>query len=207
MENSLDGKIRVLLVPSEGIVRLKGKPDYLSDNTRARCERALKAWNTGEYDIMVITGGKFSPPSEQTRPAADLMFDWFTRRGRGVRNDQVILETKSLDTYQNIQNSLYEIRRFVNSKLLHVRKGDEDEHFEIHVCTEFLHGLRFWVTFARAYGIWVKVIPVRQPRMTVMQVVLEMLVLIPLHVIDPFGNNWVSKRERRKRQEAARRRG
>jgi len=49
--------------------------------TPKRLLAGLNCWKTGQYDLIVTTGGVYMPPNIQTIPAARLMADWLTARG------------------------------------------------------------------------------------------------------------------------------
>lgn len=138
---------RVLLVPSCGIAPI----DRLqAGDTLFRCERALEAWRTGRYDYILCTGGIFNPPSIQTVAAATLMGLWFLERG--VPDAALVIEDRSLDTYENAAFGLVALRARLGS----VR-------WDISVMTQWQHAVRFFFTFFLGHGLLVELKPIHQP--------------------------------------------
>lgn len=135
---------KVLFVPSAGINPVNGLPP---ENTLARCKAGLKLWLTGKYDLILATGGVFNPPHVQTRPAGELMKEWFIVQG--VPKESVLAENKSLDTFENVYCGLEMLFAYGRP--------------EITVVTQWQHALRFWVTFRLGYGISVKLAPISYP--------------------------------------------
>lgn len=178
-------KIRILLVPAELIEPV----NQLSRRTLRRCEETMRLWLTGHYAYLVVTGGIFLPRSTQTLPAALLMtrllLSW------GVADSRVIVEGDSLDTYENIDNSVREIRR---------RLGDGSlDHLEVTVVTERSHGRRFELSFWNKYGLVVQIAPVSYPMSALDK--LKECIFAAIHFIDPHGtwpmarlNRWLRRR-------------
>lgn len=177
--------MRILLVPAERIDPV----DLLSPNTLCRCEAALKAWRSGQYDKLLLTGGYFLPKERQTKPAAESMKTWFLLKG--VAPKAILTETTSLDTYQNVAFALDVLRKegFTGS--------------EITVLTQYQHAIRFLATFFLAHGVRVRTIPIRQPQMRWVDWVVEWAVLIPCHLLDWKGTLFLARLNRQMRQRAA----
>lgn len=172
--------VRILMVPSWLLL----SHNQLSPaNTLPVCQEALKLWQTGAYDLLLLSGGLFLPAHIQSRPSSELMQDWFVEQGVDPR--QIVLETRSLDTYDNIRYSLEE--------LASVRIGE----FAITVCTHRIHGRRIKHTFRRAHGVDITVHPVPLPLRMMERCQQWMYVLY--HWLDPFGNGWLARRTRAKR--------
>ena len=190
--SNLGGQVvKVLLCPAELLTPM----DQLSSNTRRRCEAALALWQTGEYELMLLTGGRFLPQSVQTQPAAEVMAEWFKRRGVAV--DQIVVEHGSVDTYENIRLGMQRINSALTAR--HIFPIS----VEFTVCTQYQHCLRFLITFWLAHGIHIKTHAVRQPEMSWKDWCVEWLVLIPYHLYDWNGTGWVAETNRKKRHAAS----
>lgn len=177
--------LKVLLVPAE----LIDPVDTLSPNTRRRCLAAMEAWNIGGYDFVLMTGGLFLEPARQTRSAAETMSLWF--RLKFVPEERMLLEERSVDTYENIANSLGLLRE----------RGLGGA--EITVVTQLQHAIRFKITCWRAHGVRIRTIVVRQPEMSWKDWLLEWFVLIPIHILDRSGTGFISRWNKTKRRLAA----
>jgi len=177
--------LKILLVPAEAIDPL----NQLSANTLRRCEAALEVWRTGQFDRILVTGGMFLDQKRQTIPAATIMWDWFTKHG--VRDNQILVEPGSLDTYQNIDFGLRLLRE----------EGCADA--QITVITQYQHALRFAITFFLAHQRRINLIMIRQPAMLWKEWLMEWLVIIPYHLIDWRGTLWLARHNRAQRAAAA----
>ena len=176
-------EVKILFVPAE----LINPKNVLSDNTLCRCRAALKLWQSGDFDLLLLTGGLFLEPERQTRPASEIMRDWFVENG--VSQDWIRTERQSLDTYQNVSLSLQEL---------------QDVHIEsITVVTQYQHALRFLATFFLAHGQRIRVNMIRQPAMSWKDWFMEWLVLVPYHLIDWRGTLWLATWNRQQRRRAA----
>ena len=132
--------MKFLLVPSGGISAV----DELSTaDTLRRCKKGLQIWKEGNHDKLLVSGGIFNPRAIQTKPAGKLMADWFI--SHGVKEKDLIIEDRSLDTFQNVKFAVELLKDYKNP--------------EITVVTQFHHTFRFWITFFFVYGIRIK----RQP--------------------------------------------
>ena len=150
--------MRVLLVPSSNI-----------RNTKARCRAAVKYWREGNFDVIILAGG--------TYPNATVMKQWIEEKASRL-SDKIIIENKSLDTYQNIANSL---------KIIKARYPGRDID-EIGVVTNWQHGIRVRISLMFGYDIkQVKILPSQEP-VTIKQWCLEW-VFILIHLLDPRGDN------------------
>lgn len=132
--------MRYLFIPSCDV-----KPiDELSGTfTELRLRKGLELWRTGNYDCILVSGGVFYPQDVQNKAAGWLM--WFWLIGNVVASKAILIENKSVDTYENIRFGLQLI---------------PDIHLaDITIVTHWQHALRMKITFWRAYGLKVKVIP------------------------------------------------
>jgi len=171
--------MKVLLVPCGGI---SAKNQISSKDTLPRCLKALELWQTGQYDRIVVTGGIFLPQHIQTVPAGEIMRQWFEKQG--IEHDKILVENKSLDTYENV--------RYVLDKL----KEREIENPEITLVTQWQHSWRFWLTF-RSYGIKIKRHKVKF-KISWLTWLLE-FAFIFIHLIDPKGIWFFGRINRKKR--------
>ncbi len=89
-----------IFVPAEQVET----QDKLSARTIARLEKALQIHRKGEHVFFVVSGGIFNPPEIQTQPAGKLMKEWLI--AQGINQDLVLVEDRSLDTYENIERSM-----------------------------------------------------------------------------------------------------
>lgn len=171
----------VLMVPSWQVV----PPDMLCPlDSQLVCMEAHKLWRTGQYEWLLVSGGIFLPPKIQTRPAADLMGAWFEECG--VPRSRIIKESRSLDTFDNVRYSLYELWA----------RGIRDP--DITVCTHRIHGIRIRHTFKMAHRIDVRIHEVSLPLSIAEQVAQWLCVLYHRH--DTHGTGWFARAVRTRRQ-------
>lgn len=175
---------QILMVPSWQIV----PRDRLSPrDTQIVCRAALQLWNTGQYDLLLLTGGVFLPPRIQIRPSAELMKDWFM--SQGMESSRIVTETRSLDTFENIAFALAELRRL------------GVVHPDITVCTQWLHAARIRHTFQRAHGISIRVHAIRFD-MPWHDLAWQWF-CAAYHWYDPAGTGWLARTIRRRRHHAS----
>lgn len=175
--------MNILLIPSEKIEAV----DRLSVITKGRCDVGLRLWRTGYYNKVLVTGGLFLSPELQKTAAASLMCDYLI--DQGVPAHAIVVEDKSLDTFENISLGIRALESLgING--------------QITVVTQYQHAMRFWITFRLAHGIHVKIIPIRQP-VRFLDWCLEWLVLIPYHLLDWHGKYFLAKKNREQRQRNA----
>lgn len=122
--------MRVLLIPACSVIA----------HLLERLEKGLWLWRTGEYDVMVLTGGKGKYPNEIAHTYNNRMRDWTMSQQGHPTEAQLIIENQSCDTYSNIALSLERIR-------------ERGSITSITVVTQWQHGVRFRLTFKKAYGI------------------------------------------------------
>lgn len=196
MEQDSGSKIRVLMLPAEGIA----PTDQFTPNTMARLQTARQLVMREDFDLIVFSGGKFLDPWIQTKPAAILMRDWFFSIPCSLTRERGIVEIRSLDSYQNVHFTVDKLNRF------RIKAGLDWSQLDITVCTEYFHARRIATTFRLCYGIDVKIHGVKQPDMGVMAYVKEFFLNV-LHFLDPHGNSYIPRKNREARREAARRKG
>lgn len=161
---------RILLVPLgsvEPVNKLSEK------DTMIRMREALRMWNEGRQDYLLVTGGAFTSKKIMTVPGARVMKKWFI--ANGVSSSQIIVEDESRDTYQNVEFSLEIIKSPLDFTL---------DSIKITVVTQWQHAIRFWLTF-RAYGIRVNLEKLHYP-MGIVGIARE-YILIAITALDPKG--------------------
>lgn len=110
--------------------------DRIDEETHRRCEHAYQLFTQlegeGEEPILLLTGGRFQSPADQTKPASQLLREWFL--AKGVREDVMVSEDRSVDTFENISFGLSALsskigelpaiyaRYYVVSEVHHVRR-------------------------------------------------------------------------------------
>lgn len=87
-------------VPAEQVE----KQDKLSARTIARLEKAIQIHEKNEHVFFVVSGGIFNHPLVQTKSAGELMKEWLI--AKGISQDFILVEDKSLDTYENVERSM-----------------------------------------------------------------------------------------------------
>lgn len=175
--------MRILFVPAGHIKR----KDQLGRDTLLRCQEALDLWDSQEFHYILVAGGIFNPPAVQTVPAAQIMADWFV--SHGVLRSRILIEDKSLDTYENIHFSMRLLREQFSRSL-----------GELLVVTHWTHSLRFLMTFRRAHGVLISASSLFYP--LGWRACLSECVSLTLHLLDSRGNNPVSRLLRRSRRQS-----
>ncbi len=176
-------KPKILLIPSCGIQPV----DFPSRDTLIRLLQGQIHWQIGGFDLILLTGGIFNPRFVQTRPASHIMKDWLI--GRGILEDFILTEDKSVDTYENIQFGLDVLG--VNDLL----------PADITVLSQWQHARRFQISFFLGYGIYVHTIPLHydiSPRTA-----LNEWLFMACHVLDPKGKGLLAARNREMRHQQA----
>ncbi len=174
--------MKVLLVPSCGISPVN---QLTPTDTLLRCQRALKLWQSGKYDKILVSGGIFLPPQTQTKAAGVLMAEWLV--SHGVPRRALIIEGRSVDTFGNIKFSLDRLKE------INVGKA------EITVVTQWQHAVRFWISFFFGYGLWVKLHFMRYP--ISLRTWLKEWFLIIYHLYDPIGIKKIARKNREQRRQ------
>jgi vancomycin permeability regulator SanA len=126
-------KMQVLLILSGWVEK-----DRLDEETIKRCDMALMKWRTGFYDAIIVSGGMFR--KGQTMPAASMMHYYLITHG--VEPRKIFPEKTSVDTYENIINTLVMWGYNIGSL--------RDIRFTI--ITNPFHGLRAKAIFLRNWG-------------------------------------------------------
>jgi len=170
--------MRYLLIPSCEVFPV----DSLEGTTTLkRLCAGLAEWKTANYDRVVVCGGVYLPSEVQTRPSGAIMKEWLIEHG--IEEMCIITEVASRDTYENI------------SGVLELMVADAEP--KITVITHWQHALRFWVTFCRAHGIGVKVLPLWY-WVDIKTFFLEWPMLL-VHVFDKNGTGRIASNNRNQR--------
>lgn len=172
--------MRVLLVPSGW-----DSPLLDGSDTRRRCDGALRQWQSGKYDVVICCGGKFRPKSEMGESAAELMKKYL--RTRGVPNRVILVEDRSVDTYENCTFAL------------RVLKKTHREIETLTIVSQWQHTLRLQLTFFLAHARIVH--GVYLPSWPLPAEVARLL----YHLFDWRGTGTVARSNKRARRIAARR--
>lgn len=170
--------VEVLLIPGCGIE----PTDQLSpSDTLLRLFHGLCLWEaSNDYHAILVTGGLSYSPFVQTKPASHIMRDWLV--SRGVHHDCILVEDKSVDTFESIKFGL---------QLL-------DKHVEppanITVVTHRQHARRYWVSFLLGYGIHVQLaqLDYKVPP----TIALEEWLCLAYHLFDPKGKGLLARNNR-----------
>lgn len=167
--------MKYLIIPSNEVFPLNSLRGTF---TEKRLNRGFKIWKKGRYDKIIVSGGIFLPPNVQTVAAGRLMEDWL--RTRGVPAENILVEDKSRDTYENISESLALLTK--------------EEKPECTVVTHWQHALRFWVTFRRAHKVKAKIHPMFY-WVDIKTFILEWFILL-VHIFDRDGTGKIASKNR-----------
>lgn len=174
-------QVRILVIPSCEVAPI----DVLrGTETWRRLEHGLGYWNTGDFDLIAVTGGLYLPANVQQTPSGILMARCLERAG--VPQQKLLVETGSRDTFENV------------SGLLQLCKQDprtKDQVLVFTVVTHWQHAWRLWLTF-RAWGHRVALHGLRYPIGP--RFWMEWLFLL-VHILDPRGTGWLASKNRRDR--------
>lgn len=146
--------------------------------TEKRLIRGLDLWRAGGYDAIIVTGGIYLPPEQQTIPSGILMEYWLIEHG--VPEKAIICEDHSRDTFENISGALTLIA--------------DDPAPEFTVVTHWQHALRFWVTFHLAHRRKIRLVPMWYWT-DLKGFVLEWAFLL-VHLLDRNGTGRIATRNR-----------
>lgn len=121
--------------------------NQLDGETIRRCETALEKYHrlkesNGPCKLMVM-GGFFHSRDVQTTPAAVLLKRWFV--AKGVLEEDIVGETRSVDTFENIWNGLDTFARVYGADVL--------VQARILVVSEAHHVRRIRWTLRMGYGL------------------------------------------------------
>lgn len=122
----------VLVVPGAA-VWLGGQP---SPSLERRTRRAVALWQTGEYDLVIPSGGLGRHPPTEAQVMHDILCS------EGIPKEAIRCDQSATTTFQTA--------RYVAAMLA-------GETFErVHAVTDRSHAVRTWIAF-RAYGLPVQV--------------------------------------------------
>ena len=170
--------MRYLFIPS---CEVATKDTLTGTTTEKRLIRGLALWQRGGFDAIIVTGGIYLPPEQQTIPSGILMEHWLMENG--VPGKAIICEDRSRDTFENISGALALVAN--------------DPAPKFTVVTHWQHALRFWVTFRLAYRRKIAFVPMRY-WIGLTGFVLEWAFLL-VHIIDPRGTGRIATRNREMR--------
>jgi uncharacterized SAM-binding protein YcdF (DUF218 family) len=172
--------MKILMIPAGGIdkTNFPGKKD-----TIPRLRAGLALWQTGQFDKVLVCGGIFLPPAIQTKPAATIMKDWL--RKRRVPETAIIVEAKSLDTFENASFGLHALRA----------AGIKNP--EITVCTHWQHAIRLKMAL-KTLGAKVKTHGLKYPVSAATW--FGEWFMIAYHFFDKKGTGSIARNNRAKRK-------
>jgi len=174
---------RILLVPAGGII---AKNRLSPADTLLRCQKAITLWQTGQYDLILVCGGIFTPfPDTHTVPAADLMKSYLLENIPGISKEKILTEDSSRDTFENVKFALATL------ETARIKTSD------ITVVTQWQHAIRFWITFRFCRNIKVKLKPMFYR--TALRIKLNECLFIAYHIYDPCGNKNLARKNRQNR--------
>jgi hypothetical protein len=175
--------VEILLVPSHTVKRIDGKPDCLDPHSLSRLEKAEELWEGHHYDLIVISGGTVSSSQIQTKPLATTMAEWATLHMRYILN-QLIVEDKSRDTFENISLSLHLL---LNEKIVL-------RNLHLTVVTEKEQGRRILAILEKGYPNTFQTITIETPSLQVPwpRKITEWLMYI-YTCCDPRGEGWIAR--------------
>lgn len=168
----------IIFIPSGGIV-----DNLLGYDTKARCDKGLELWRTGEYDFILVTGGICIKGEKE--PAGKMMSDYLI--SNGISPDNILIEEEALDSYENV---LYSIPIIVD-RLSY-------EEFSVTVTTQWQHLIRFWIIF-RALRKKVNMCPVHY-RISLKSWICEWAI-IGYTLYDPKGRGRIAIANRTSRRQ------
>ncbi|MEK7183566.1 MAG: YdcF family protein [Patescibacteria group bacterium] len=179
-------RTQILFVPAE----LIDPVNQLSSRTLARCKKAFELWQTEKFDFLVVTGGRFLPPSRQTTAAGVLMSRWFNEKG--VNPEHIVIEEESFDTFENISGSV---------QAMQARGLGDPQQWDITIVTQRQHAARFEISFWNMYQLKIRS---ERPdyRLGPIEWCKEWLFIL-VHLFDPYGRGSLARRNRDDRRLAA----
>lgn len=170
------------MIPSELVLPV----NVLSPRTVARLEAGLSLWHQGAHDAILVTGGLYMDPCRQTIASGTLMRDFLI--ARGIRADDVLAETGSRDTYENVRLGL---QRLADAGMCAP---------EVTIVSHPTHLRRFKAAF-KAYGLTPRLCSVPYA-LSLKEWCLELL-MYACHLIDRKGQGFIARRNRRRRSSLA----
>ncbi len=174
---------KILMVPA---CEISEKDKISNTETESRCVSALIKWQTGRYTKLLLCGGIFLPPHLQTRPAADLMAEWFRREG--VTSKDILIDDLSRDSFEN---AFFGLKKLEDNNL-------SPKNTEIRIISSKQHAFRLYLTLTRGY----KCQRVKREK-TLIPVTpgtfLKEIFCILYHFYDKKGIKWLAQRNRRNR--------
>ncbi len=168
--------MNLLMIPSEEVKR----HNKLSANTIKRLNAGLDLWWSGGFDKIVLTGGIYNSSDVQSRPASVLMRIYLM--ANGVDKNKILVERKSLDTFENVKNVLEKLEYL------------DIDQLNITVVTQWQHAIRFWICF-RSYGIKVALFPLKYS--VSLFTSLKEYFFILYHVYDKKGRKFLARLNRK----------
>lgn len=144
-----------------------------------------------DWDVLVFSGGYVASRDIQTRSGAALMFSHFFSLVGNDYGFRVLTETYSLDTFQNVGNTLHVL------KSERIAFPEDKAKVSFTVVTERHHGNRFLITF-RAHGYTkVKIVDAGYA-LTLKETLMEWIFYL-VHLFDPKGEGLLARKNQARR--------
>ena len=154
-------------------------------NTTANLRAASRKYRHQRYDVIIFTGGIFSPG--QRVPAAIAMANWWRKR-YPTDTTHVMMETWSRITRQSVINTV---------ELLWKNYGLQLDNLDLTVVSERWHLLGIRLLFLVLYQKWTR--GVASDFQITNREKWERLVRLPLYLWDPRGVGRLSRRKIKER--------
>jgi hypothetical protein len=174
--------MRILFVPACDIIY----KNRLGQRTEARCEEALQYWQSGEFDYILLSGGRHEDPCRQNLPGAEIMKQWFLRKN--LSEESLIMETESLDTFEKVSLVIDCLRK----------KGLDKSNCTIFVVSEEKHLRRVKLIFKRGHDWDIRSLVVDN-QMLVSEKFAELFILL-IHLVWPRDGGPIAEITRKKRR-------
>jgi len=111
--------------------------------TEARLIRGIEFLKNNQVDILILSGGVFQDKTTGKlllgKTAAEFMKDWIEKNCPKIPKKKILMESKSVDTISNVQESYKIIQGLLK----------ENEPIEIYVISSFYHVPRIWYIWHR----------------------------------------------------------
>lgn len=152
----------------------------------------MELWRTGQFDLMVLSGGIVAPRYIQTRPHAHTMKEWVINQPGAPDNEQILIDEMSRDSYENTYFSYDRIKTAGYNPII--------QDITLTIVSEIHHARRLRITFQKGIG-WqsINIAPVNY-KLSFGMCLLEYALYI-MHAVDPEGigplaklNRWLRTR-------------
>lgn len=80
-------------------------PYFFGDNTKARMDECARLMKTGDYDVVIVSGGRVFPRGNIAQSDAVLMKDYLVREA-GIDENKIFMDEEAVDAYENVDNTI-----------------------------------------------------------------------------------------------------